>query len=108
MPKFATISPTHISGKKAESWEFFKEGHYIAMGSVVCQDLSKKSIDEIKRIVNEEETKAEERDRSYKRPKKILKAYEHFFSLNIGDYVAVNKNLVENEKFREFYKLCTS
>ncbi len=26
----------------------------------------------------------------------------------VKDYVAVNKNLVENEKFREFYKLCTS
>ncbi len=26
----------------------------------------------------------------------------------VKDYVAVNKNLVENEKFREFYKLCNS
>ena len=90
MPKFAVISPTHIEGKKKEAWENFRDGGYIAIGSVVCQDLSGKSIDEIRRIVEFEETKAENNNPEYKRPKDMVGAYEQFFSLAIGDYVAVN------------------
>ncbi len=32
MPKFTTISPTHIPGKKEYAWERFREGHYVAIG----------------------------------------------------------------------------
>lgn len=87
MPKFAVISPTHISGKKKEAWENFRDGGYIAICSIVCQDLSKKSIDEIKRIVGNEYEKFP--DPTWTRPKGAY-SYERFFSLDIGDYVAVN------------------
>ena len=45
MPKFAVISPTHISGKKKEAWGNFRDDGYIAICSIVCQDLSRKPID---------------------------------------------------------------
>lgn len=87
MPKFAVISPTHISGKKKEAWENFRNGGYIAICSIVCQDLSGKSIDEIKRIAGIEY----ENFLGGKYAKlRGAYAYERFFSLDIGDYVAVN------------------
>lgn len=87
MPKFAVISPTHIAGKKKEAWENFRDGGYIAICSIVCQDLSTKSIGEIKRIVSTEY----ETFLGGKYAKlRGADAYESFFSLNIGDYVAVN------------------
>ncbi len=29
MPKFTTISPTHIAGQKPNAWERFPAGHYV-------------------------------------------------------------------------------
>ncbi|GEM_PF-1434057 len=85
MPKFATISPTHILGKKKEAWENFRDGGYIAISSVVSQDLSGKSIDEIKIIAETEYEKFYGDSSKLKVPK-----FESFFFLDIGDYVAVN------------------
>lgn len=83
MPKFAVISPTHISGKKKEAWENFREGKYISFGSVCNVDLSKKTKEEIEGIV-----KSIPR---YKKGevKKKINEYLDFMSLEIGDYVAV-------------------
>lgn len=84
MPKFAIISPTHIPGKKQEAWGNFRDGGYIAMGSVVAKDLTGKSFEEITDIV----LSAEYGERTERIRK--LKDYEQFFSLDIGDYIAVN------------------
>lgn len=84
MPKFATISPTHISGKKKFAWENFKEGAYIAIGSKLPVDLSKKTTKEINKLIISVS--------SYKSTiqKKRMKEYQDFFALATGDYVAVN------------------
>ena len=85
MPKFAVVAPSHFEKeKKKESWERFRDGGYIAWGSVVCDDLTNKSMDEIKELVQLEEIKFGE-----KKYKQRASEYERFFSLNIGDYVAV-------------------
>lgn len=84
MPKFAIISPTHIPGKKKESWENFKNGGYIAMVSRIKEDFSDKSMDEILQIVRSVPRY------SARELAKRLKEYQSFFTLKVGDYVAVN------------------
>ena len=84
MPKFATISPTHISGKKEEAWKHFREGGYVAIGAFICEDLSGKTINEIKEIIRTAPQYSE------KDIKQKTREYVSFFSLVIGDYVAVN------------------
>ena len=84
MPKFAIISPTHIPGKKKESWGNFKNGGYIAMVSRIKEDFSDKSMDEILQIVRSVPRY------SARELAKRLKKYQAFFTLKAGDYVAVN------------------
>jgi len=88
MPKFAVISPTHVSGKKKEAWENFRNGGYIAICSIVCQDLSEESIDEIKKIASIEYDKFFEGKKGT--GPRGVHIFESFFSLEVGDYVAVN------------------
>lgn len=83
-PKFAVISPTHISGRKKEAWGNFKNGGYIAMVSRIKKDLTNKSMDEILQIVM-----SIPRYNSTELTKR-LKEYPAFLSLQKGDYVAVN------------------
>lgn len=47
MPKFTTISPTHIEGKKRYAWERCQEGGYVAIGWLQRTDLSGKTVDQI-------------------------------------------------------------
>ena len=82
MPKFAVISPTHITGKKKEAWENFKNGGYIAMGSRIKEDLSNKSTNQRLEIVRISYSGSELTKR--------LREFSVFFSLSAGDYVAVN------------------
>ena len=84
MPKFAIISPTHISGKKKYAWENFKKGGYIAFGSVWAESLAEKTNEEIKKIVYSIPRK------NSNVTKRRVKEYIDFMSLRIGDYVAVN------------------
>jgi len=82
MPKFAVISPTHITGKKKEAWENFKNGGYIAMGCRIKEDLSNKSTNQRLEIVRISYSGSELTKR--------LREFSVFFSLSAGDYVAVN------------------
>ena len=84
MPKLAIISPTHIPGKKKEAWDNFKEGRYIAIVSRIKEDLSDRSMNEVLKMVRDMPRY------SGRQLAKRLKEYQAFFSLNKGDYVAVN------------------
>src|SRR5262245_51660384 len=81
MPRFATISPTHISGKKEYAWQNFLRGNYAAIGWLQDVDLTGKSIDEIKSII-----------RPYKYPNEAsaIQSFGRFLELEIGDYLAIN------------------
>jgi len=81
MPQFTTISPTHIAGQKPAAWERFRDGHYIAIGWLEDVDLTKKLIDDISELV---------REREYDNEAAAIQSFDRFFSLNVGDYVAVN------------------
>jgi len=81
MPKFTTISPTHIEGKKEYAWERFREGGYVAIGWLQHVDLTEKSIDEIIELI---------RGKEYDNETRPIEAFKRFLSLDRGDYVAVN------------------
>lgn len=81
MPKFVTISPTHIPGKKKHAWNKFKSGGYIAIGWLQDEDVSGKSIDEIAELI---------RGAGHANEASAIHAFEVFLSLKPGDYVAVN------------------
>jgi len=84
MPKFATISPTHISGKKKFAWENFKNGNYVAIGSKLSVDLTGKTMEEVAHLIR---SASSYNQKDYD---KRIREYEDFiFNLNIGDYVAV-------------------
>jgi len=52
MPKFMTISPTHVPGMKEYAWKKFLAGSYIAIGWI-NQDLTGKTLEEIISIISE-------------------------------------------------------
>jgi Holliday junction resolvase-like predicted endonuclease len=81
MPKFTTISPTHIEGKKQYAWDRFRQGGYVAIGWLQHVNLTGKSIDEIIEIIRSEQHDNETRP---------IEAFRRFLSLDPGDYVAVN------------------
>ncbi len=83
MPKFTTISPTHISGKKEEAWERFRDGHYVAIGWLddPAIDVTGKSIEEISDLI---------RQAKYDNEASAISSFKRFLSLEQGDYVAVN------------------
>ena len=80
MPRFVTISPTHIPGKKRDAWEKMKTGGYIAIGWL-NQELKGKSIAEIEKIIKQ---------RAFDNEDAAISAFHKFFDLKVGDYVAVN------------------
>ena len=107
MPQFTTISPTHIKGKKAQCWQGFKEGGYIALGWFnemspdfnFTKDLtgySRKDIISLAlQVYNDRNMKAMQTynpDWTYdeKEPYKVIDAFTKFLSLETEDYVAVN------------------
>jgi hypothetical protein len=83
MPKFTTISPTHIPGKKEYAWERFREGRYVAIGWLDGPpiDLTGKSMEEIADLIRQQE---------YDNETSAIGSFERFLSLAQGDYVAVN------------------
>lgn len=84
LPKFLTISPTHVPGKKECAWKNFLEGKYISIGWLDDNDLSGLSIAEIIKLIQEQ---------GYKNEKSAINSFSNFLSLNIGDYVAVNNTV---------------
>lgn len=55
MPRYTTISPTHVTGEKEYAWNNFLKGEYIAIGWMHV-DLTGKSIEEVISIIREQES----------------------------------------------------
>jgi hypothetical protein len=81
MPRFVTISPTHIGGHKRKTWDRFRTGNYIAIGWLSDIDLSGWS-DEA--IVAEVE---ERREDGWESARRHLPRFVN--NLSIDDIVAV-------------------
>lgn len=81
MPRFMTISPTHVSGKKEYAWRKFYAGRYIAIGWIKEHDLTGKSLDEVVSLI---------REKRYANESSAIDSFTKFLALEIGDYVAVN------------------
>lgn len=81
MPRFMTISPTHIPGKKEYAWNKFQSGGYIALGWIHEHDLTGKSLDEVISLIRKER---------YDNEASAIDAFTKFLTLKEGDYVAVN------------------
>jgi hypothetical protein len=81
MPKFVTISPTHVPGKKEYAWNNFQSGGYAAIGWLEDEDLTGKSIDEVAELVT---------NAAYPNEASALHSFEVFMSLQAGDYIAAS------------------
>jgi len=81
MPKFLTVSPTHIPGKKEYAWQNFLKGGYAAIGWLHDFDLTGKSMDEVICLI---------RDQGYDNEPSAIRSFEYFLALRPGDYIAVN------------------
>lgn len=79
MPKFLTISPTHVAGKKEYAWNNFKKGGYISIGWLPI-DFTNNNIQEI-----EEKIKKEKYDNEVS----AIASFRKFMQLDIGDCVAI-------------------
>ncbi len=80
-PRFVTISPTAVPGKKEYAWNNFRSGGYIAIGWLGDHDLTGKTIDEVISLIREQE---------YDNEASAIDAFSKLLSLEVGDYVAVN------------------
>jgi len=80
MPRFLTISPTHIPGRKEHAWNKCRDGGYVAIGWMHV-DLSGKSWTEVEALI-----------RSHRFPNEAsaLDSFRKLMDLRAGDYVAVN------------------
>ncbi len=47
MPKFLTVSPTHVAGKKEYAWNNFKKGGYVSIGWLPTEPTPKRGAAEI-------------------------------------------------------------
>ena len=81
MPKFVTISPTHVPGKKPHAWNNFESGGYAAIGWLEDEDLTGKSIDQVAALIGKAR---------YPNESSALHSFEVLMSLQPGDYVAAN------------------
>lgn len=81
MPRFMTISPTHVPGKKEYAWNNFHSGGYIAIGWLSDYDLTGKSVEEVTSLI---------REQNFDNEASAIDAFTKFLTLEIGDYVAVN------------------
>ena len=83
MPKFATMSPTHVSGKKEYAWNNFRTGGYVALGETWLHvDLSGKSMVEVADIIRT--------SGPANKTSAAIDEFEKLLSLSPGDYIAVN------------------
>jgi hypothetical protein len=81
MPKFLTISPTHIPGKKPYAWQNFKKGKYAAIGWLHEHDLTGMSIEQITSLIKRQ---------NYENESSAINSFSKFLRLEIGDIVGVN------------------
>jgi hypothetical protein len=81
LPRFTTISPTHIQGMKEYAWNKFLEGKYASIGWLSEDDLTGKSIEQVANLI---------RKRHYSNEAYAIDAFTKFLTLEDGDYVAVN------------------
>lgn len=89
MPKFTTISPTHINGMKPHTWGRFRDGGYVAIGWLYDKDLTGKQLQEIFGLINIGRLASPE---LYPNDESARQAFKKFLSLEKGDYVAVNNS----------------
>lgn len=82
MPKFLTISPTHILDKKPYAWEKFRDGNYVAIGWSELGDLTGLSVEKVVSKIRKEYSDSETNT--------ISSTFTKFLALEIGDIVAVN------------------
>lgn len=84
MPKFAIMSPTHVRTRERKdyAWGNFKRGRYIAIGCIVCEDLTGLKMWEIEDIIKKFGYKPKEE-------KRRIEEFRRFLSLKCGDYVAI-------------------
>ena len=82
MPKFLTISPTHVPGKKEYAWNKFRLGEYVAIGWLPDNDLTGKSVEEVVSLIKKQ---------GYDNEASAIDAFTKFLALENGDYVGVNK-----------------
>ncbi|OGW51879.1 MAG: hypothetical protein A2Z50_00085 [Nitrospirae bacterium RBG_19FT_COMBO_42_15] len=80
MPKFLTISPTHVLGKKPFAWNNFYKGHYVAIGWMDI-DLTGWDIEKIISYIKEQNFPNED---------SAISSFKKFIALEIGDFVAAN------------------
>ncbi len=81
MPKFLTISPTHIPGKKPYAWEKFRDGNYVAIGWPDLGDLTGLSVEQVVSKIRKHKFGSETN---------AISTFTKFLNLEIGDIVAVN------------------
>lgn len=79
MPRFLTISPTHIKGKRRYAWEQFRDGGYIAIGWM-HEDLTGMNFEEVERVIE---------GHGYDNEASAKDSFGKFLALDAGDYVAV-------------------
>ncbi len=80
MPKFLTISPTHVGMKKPYAWENFKNGNYVALGWYHT-DYSNWDIESIISDLVKHK---------FKNEKESIDAHKKFYKLEVGDVIAAN------------------
>lgn len=80
MPRFLTVSPTHIPKMKKTAWERFRDGGYIAIGFRHV-DMTARSPDDVAAAIQ---------GQGYSDEADAIDCFKKFLSLEPGDYVAVN------------------
>lgn len=81
MPKFLTVSPTHIPGKKPYAWQNFLRGGYAAIGWLPDVNLTGKTIETVIELIRAEQ---------YDNEAAAIRSFEKFLALRPSDYIGVN------------------
>ena len=81
MTKFLTISPTGAPGKKEYAWNKFRLGNYVAIGWLHDYNLIKKSMEDIIKLI---------REQNYDNEASAIDSFKKFLALDVGDLVAIN------------------
>ena len=80
MPKFLTISPTHVPGKKSFAWNNFLKRKYVSIGWMNI-DLTGWDIDKTISYIKEQ---------NFPNEASAISSFKKFMALDVGDIVAAN------------------